>query len=175
MKLNGSFLQTLIENQVILSNVSFISPWNWCYWWNWWKQHWQPWNMIYRGKKSFFYNIFYGKNVGCSGIYIKNVFEIKLYMLYSYCTHKVFRLLRCTLWKLSILPPLWQCRSYFPPTLPLECLSMRLALPHLWMPPNTELALPLGTHTHTFRQKQCQADLRHVTILHHCLGPPLPL
>ncbi len=46
-------------------------------------------------------------------------------------------------------PPLWQCRSYFPPTLSLECLSMRLPLPHLWMPPNTELALPLGTHTHT--------------------------
>lgn len=61
----------------------------------------------------------------------------------------IFRLPFCILWKLSILSPLWQCRSYFPPTLPLECLSMRLALAHLWMPPNTELAQPRGTHTHT--------------------------
>lgn len=44
------------------------------------------------------------------------------------------------------------------------------------MPPNTELALPLGdTHPHIFWLKQCQADRRHVTILHRCLGPPLPL
>ena len=28
------------------------------------------------------------------------------------------------MWKLSILLPLWQYRSYFPPALPLECLSM---------------------------------------------------
>lgn len=110
------------------------------------------------------------------GIYI----VIKLHMSHSCVLYTLrFWSLLSLLWKLSILPPLWQCRSYFPPTLPLECLSMRVALPHLWMPPNTELARPLGTHTHiqthTFCQKRCQADLRHVTILHHCLGPPFPL
>lgn len=31
------------------------------------------------------------------------------------------------------------------------------------------------THTHTFCQKCCQIDLRHATIQHHCLGPPLRL
>lgn len=63
---------------------------------------------------------------------------------YIFCSHLIASVFFC-----EILPSLWQCRSYFPPTLPLECLSKRLALPHLRMPPNSELALPPGTHTYT--------------------------
>lgn len=102
----------------------------------------------------------------------------KLHTLCGKCTCDVFSMLLCILGKQIILPPFGNVGHIF---LQLCLLSVSAwpALLHLWMPPNTELALPRDTcthtHTRTFWQKWCQSDLRHATILHHCLGPPLPL
>lgn len=55
------------------------------------------------------------------------------------------------------------------------------ALPHLWMPPNTELALRLGTHTHTHFDRngarQTSDMLPYSTTVWdvHCHYMPKPL
>lgn len=62
-------------------------------------------------------------------------------------------------------PPFhWQCRPYFPPTLPLGCLGMVSPAPSLDATKHRAGATSRDTHPHKFWQKWCQADLRHVTI-----------
>ena len=72
----------------------------------------------------------------------------KLYTLCGKCTCDVFSMLLCILGKQIILPPSGNVGHIF---LQLSLLSVSAwpALLHLWMPPNTELALPRDTCTHT--------------------------
>lgn len=80
----------------------------------------------------------------------------------------------------SVLPSIGNVGHIFLQLCP-SGVSAWSALPHLWMPPNTELALCLGTHTHTHFDRngarQTSDMLPYSTTVWdvHCHYMPKPL